>query len=179
MNKKLERQLLTKYPKLLVNLRYKSFETDEGWNSLISNMLEELQNYIDNPVRPVQLNSFHYWWNRRWYAFIWPIVSDDGFKKNWPSLVKFANDKLRFDYYTSTPIEQVTIRIIKSKFGSLRIQGVSGGDDITKGIIKFHEKMSDHICETCGTTNKVKHVLNKDKWEKTLCPDCAKEFKSE
>ena len=178
MNKKLERQLLTKYPKLLVNLRYKSFETEDGWNSLISNMLEELQDYIDNPVQPAQLNWFHYEWNRQWYAFIHPIISDETIKNNWPSLVKLAN-KLFFSHCTSKPVEQVTITIIKSKFGNLRIQGVSGGDDITKQIIDFHEKMSNHICETCGTTNKVKHVLNKNKWEKTLCIDCAKEFKSE
>ena len=177
MNKKLERQLLNKYPKLLVDLRCNSFETDDGWNSLITNMLEELQYYIDNPVQPAQLNSFHYWWNRQLYDFIHPIITDETVKNNWPSFVEWAN-KLFFSYCTSKPVEQVTIKIIKSKFGTLRVQGVSGGDDITKGIINFYEKMSNHICETCGTTNKVKHVLNRSKWEKTLCLDCAEEFKS-
>lgn len=177
MNKRITNKLLKKYPKLLPNLRSNTCEIEDGWQSLISNMLEELQSYIDNPTQDANLNSFHYWWNRRWYEFVWPIVSDNSFKQNWPSLVKFAEDKLRFEYYTKHPVEQVEIMIIKSKFGQLRIQGISGGNNTTRDIIKFYEKMSLYTCEACGTTIGVKLVTNKDKWEKTLCPDCAKQFK--
>jgi len=178
MNKKLTNKLLKKYPKILPDLRSKTFEVDDGWASIITSMLDDLQSYIDNPTQDANLNTFHYWWNRRWYDLIWPIVSDESIKKKWPALVKFAHEKLLFNYYTKNPVQQVSIGIIKSKFGQLRIQGVWGGDATTREIIRFYEKMSNHVCETCGTTNKVKLVLNKNKWEKTLCPTCAKEFKS-
>ena len=177
MNKKITNKLLKKYPKILSNLRNNTFEFDDGWESIITNLLEELQLYIDNPTQDANLNSFHYWWNRRWYDFIWPIVNDEGFKKNWPSVVKFATNKLRFEYYTKKPVQQV-IGILKEKFGNLRVQCISGGDGETNEIIRFYEKMSVHVCETCGTTNKVKHITNKNRVEKTLCPDCAKPFKS-
>ena len=178
MNKKLTKQLLTKYPKLLPTLRSHQFEFNDGWYSIVDNMLNEIQSYINNPSQDAKLNSFHYWWNRRWYDFIYPIINDPSFKENWPRLVKFANDKLIFEYYTNNPVDQVNIMILKEKFGSLRAQGVSGGDEITAEIIKFYCRMSDYVCENCGTTKNVKHVLNKIKWEKTLCPTCAKQFKS-
>jgi len=176
MNKKITNKLLKKYPLILKDLRHNQFETEDGWNSLIDSMLDELQAYINNPSQPHNITPFQGWWNRRWYDFIWPVINDEAFKKNWPSLVKFAN-KLIFEYYTKYPVEQVTISTIKSKFGMLRIQGVSGGDNETREIIKFYEKMSMFVCETCGTTNNVKTVINKDKCEKTLCPDCGKQFK--
>jgi hypothetical protein len=46
-------------------------------------------------------------------------------------------------------VPQVVVEQVKEKFGTLRFY-VSGGDDLTRGMIWFAESMSGRICETCG-----------------------------
>jgi hypothetical protein len=50
-------------------------------------------------------------------------------------------------------VPQVVVEQVKEKFGALRFY-VSGGDDLTRGMIWFAESMSGRICETCGKPGK-------------------------
>jgi hypothetical protein len=64
------------------------------------------------------------------------------------------------------PCPQVIAVQVKEKFGSLRFY-VEGGDDITHGMIRMAESMSELTCEVCGSPGKQRP----GGWVKTLCDE--------
>lgn len=65
---------------------------------------------------------------------------------------------------------QVTILILKEKFGGLRIQGVSNCNDTVYDIICKYEELSLTVCEETGGKGQ---LYCKGNWLKTLCPESA------
>lgn len=63
--------------------------------------------------------------------------------------------------------EQVKVLQCKEKFGSLRFY-ILGGDEFIDGSIAMAERMSSHICESCGNPG----VLNREGWWRTTCEPC-------
>lgn len=79
--------------------------------------------------------------------------------------------------YVHPPVEPIKILQIKEKFGTLRFYH-SGGDEQTRGMVRFVEHLSAYTCETCGENG---NLSNKNHWYKTLCDKHANElnFKNE
>lgn len=65
-------------------------------------------------------------------------------------------------------IPQVEVTQLKEKFGTMRYYTV-GGDERTRGMIRFAEMMSGKICEECGSAGYTRHDLS---WILTLCDSC-------
>ena len=57
---------------------------------------------------------------------------------------------------------------IKEKYGSLCFY-IGGGNQMIDGMIWMAESLSYHICEFCGTTEKVGHTKG---WIYTCCKSC-------
>jgi hypothetical protein len=81
----------------------------------------------------------------------WGFECGDG----WFDLIDELCDSIQryIDQNPSLNVPQVEVEQVKEKFGTLRFY-VSGGDDLTLGMIWFAESMSGRICETCGKPGK-------------------------
>jgi hypothetical protein len=66
-------------------------------------------------------------------------------------------------------VPQVLAEQVKEKFGTLRFY-VSGGDEVTSGMIRLAEHYSERLCESCGIPSK---VTNRDGWYSNVCPVCT------
>jgi hypothetical protein len=79
--------------------------------------------------------------------------------------------KLYLDYEENALVDQVVFESVKEKFGVLDISFV-GGDDVTKHIIKYCERLSWKTCSVCG--DQPSTLFCSTKWRnwsytKTLC----------
>ena len=63
--------------------------------------------------------------------------------------------------------EQVKVVQCKEKFGSLRFY-IYGGDEFIDGAIAMAERMSAHICESCGNPG----TLKREGWWGVTCDPC-------
>jgi hypothetical protein len=66
----------------------------------------------------------------------------------------------------------VTIGLVKEKFGTMRVQAVNGlgcGDPRTRLIIGGAECASAYVCEQCGAS---RDVTTRGRWIRTLCDSC-------
>jgi hypothetical protein len=81
----------------------------------------------------------------------WGFECRDG----WFDLIDQLCDSIQryIDQNPRLNVPQVVVEQVKEKFGTLRFY-VSGGDDLTRGMIWFAESMSGRICETCGKFGK-------------------------
>lgn len=70
---------------------------------------------------------------------------------------------------------QVVTSQVKEKYGGLRFY-TNGETDEQSGSIRLAERMSEYICERCGSTESVKQTKG---WIISLCPKCMKEYKKE
>lgn len=61
-------------------------------------------------------------------------------------------------------VTQVTIEQIKEKFGTLRFY-YQGGDEYIHGAVSLAERLTNHLCETCGGLGK----RRSGGWIRTLC----------
>ena len=62
---------------------------------------------------------------------------------------------------------------VKEKYGSLRFY-TNGESDIIHGMIWLAERMSEYICEECGSTEDVQQT---EGWIVSLCPEHMKAYK--
>lgn len=69
--------------------------------------------------------------------------------------------------YPNAP--DVTIELIKEKFGGLRIHIHANGMKNLFEIVDHYEQMSHKICERCGMLGKLR---SHRPWHKTLCDSC-------
>lgn len=63
--------------------------------------------------------------------------------------------------------QQVKVSQCKEKFGSLRFY-TYGGDDFVNGAIAMAERMSSHICESCGNPG----TMRREGWWNVTCDPC-------
>lgn len=70
-------------------------------------------------------------------------------------------------------VEQVVVRQIKEKFGTLRFY-YDGGDEHIRGLETMAEAMSSRICEECGCPGESRST-EKNRWVRVLCEKHAYE----
>lgn len=60
---------------------------------------------------------------------------------------------------------------VKEKFGMLRMYTEGGTNDEAGLAIQYAEKLSKHICESCGERGTL-GTINGGSWVKCLCEEC-------
>lgn len=73
-----------------------------------------------------------------------------------------------YDYCENNNKDVPCIHQIKEKYGSLCFY-VGGANETIYGMIWLAESMSNHICETCGSTENVGQT---EGWIYTICAKC-------
>lgn len=167
MNKKLQDELIAKYPKIFKDLRY--IECGDGWYTLIDTLCDSIQRLIDNRESMRDLNISH---NERVQAALdgnlQPLkdyYAHAGNPDEW--VAYWVKQKL---LKVPDPIEQVVALQVKEKFGGLRFY-VSGSDKYIRGMIYMAENLSLVTCEECGKPGRPRD----GKWISTLCDEHAHE----
>lgn len=105
----------------------------------------------------------------RYTAMCWGIETGNG----WAWLLDILCLAITEHIRDNKDVEPVVATQVKEKFGTLRFY-YNGGDDYINGAVWFAEKLSEHICENCGTTENVKQ--NDTGWVITLCDKCRLEY---
>ena len=189
MKKKLQEQLLKKYPEffqselpiytgdstkevlentvkllkqeeMVIPIQF-GFECGDGWYMLLDQLMGEIQQYIKykNESLDREFKIQFLWDLQRWFRF------KSRKKGSW-------KEKLAEWIYEKAPKGKphIFIRIdqIKEKFGGLRFY-YSGGDDEISGMVRMAESLSYKICEYCGTTINVGRTQG---WICVVCKDC-------
>ena len=93
----------------------------------------------------------------------WGICCGDG----WYWLIDQLCSALQY-HTDENGFPQVEALQVKEKFGGLRFYA-SGIADELRGYISFAERLSDSICELCGSTE---HVIQTGGWIMTRCAKC-------
>ena len=97
-------------------------------------------------------------------AMCWGFECHDG----WYWLIDQLCSSLQ-NYIDWNGKEQVVATQVKEKFGTLRFY-VTGGDELTSGMIWLAEAMSRNVCELCGSTTDIGQTSG---WIMTSCKSCA------
>jgi hypothetical protein len=71
------------------------------------------------------------------------------------------------DHNSHLNIPQVVAMQVKEKFGTLRFY-ISGGDELTRGMVWLADYMSGRICEICGKEGKVEVIHG---WYECRCSE--------
>lgn len=98
------------------------------------------------------------------------IVGNIGFEhgKGWYHLIDLLCKKLQWDTDMNGQ-PQVEATQVKEKFGGLRFY-TGPTTDRQDSMIEFAESLSYHVCERCGSTNRVKST--RGGWIQSLCQKC-------
>ncbi len=173
MNRKLDKQLCEKYPKIFVNrngdmkstLMCWGFECGDGWFNIIDVLCGQIQHKIDHENKKradaIKFNQMledcshtDYRTFNEYYSF-----GDDAFRLK--KLQTILDEKPR-----EVPDEypQVVAVQVKEKFGGLRFY-VDGGTSEIHNYISFAESISYRTCEECGSPGRA----YRSGWHKTLC----------
>lgn len=102
-------------------------------------------------------------------AMCWGIECGDG----WFWLLDNLCESLQ-SFIDNNGSEQIVCRQIKEKFGELRFYS-NGQNKILFGYISFAGRLSQSICETCGTTENV--IQTEGGWVQTICQKCLSKGK--
>jgi hypothetical protein len=171
MNKELDHQLCTKYPKIFKNRHADmrttamcwGFEHGDGWYNIIDMVCNNIQHHIDQ-TRSRRHDALV--WNRALSRAIRGDFSTYSRLKTWQQ--KWIDEAL-VDPEPQLKVvpeacPQVVAMQVKEKFGTLRFY-YSGGDDFVSGAERMAESMSSVTCETCGSPG----ITRQGGWIQTLC----------
>lgn len=173
MNRKLDKHLCEKYPKIFANRNGDmtttamcwGFECGDGWYNIIDVLCGNIQHKIDyeNKKRTdaIKFNQMledcghgDYRIFNEYYSF-----GDDAFRvKKMETILDEEPREVRDEY------PQVVAVQVKEKFGGLRFY-VEGGTSEIHNFIAMAESMSYRTCEECGSPG---NVYRKG-WHKTMC----------
>jgi len=173
VNRKLDKQLCEKYPKIFANRNGDmkttamcwGFECGDGWYNIIDVLCGNIQHKIDyeNKKRTdaIKFNQMledcrhgDYRIFNEYYSF-----GDDAFRaKKMETILDEEPREVRDEY------PQVVAVQVKEKFGGLRFY-VEGGTSEIHNFIAMAESMSYRTCEECGSPGSV----YRNGWHKTMC----------
>ncbi len=72
-------------------------------------------------------------------------------------------------YLLNNPeVPKIKIEQVKSKFAGLRFY-YSGGDEVIQRMVSLAEKLSEEMCEYCGSTV---DVVKEGSWITNVCKNC-------
>ena len=152
MTPELDQHIIEKYP--LIFSQPCDIGINDGWFDIIDMLCNNIQHRIDNAV------------TQRQYAIEWnEDVNDPDFE--W---TKFGE---REERKVPELVEQVVVKQIKEKFGTLRFY-YDGGDDYIRGLEAMAGSMSSVTCEECGSPGKSRST-EKKRWLLVLCDKHAEE----
>lgn len=164
MNRRYDRYLVKKYPKLFRD-RYKSmretcmcwgFEHGDGWFNIILNLCYNIQSHIDW-TRKNRASALRF--NRA--LMRWVEDMDDrglnhyfsyGGSVNYSMVESSKREPKLRAVVEACP--QVVVDQVKEKFGTLRFY-YHGGDETVDGMVRMAESMSSVTCEVCGNKGKI------------------------
>jgi hypothetical protein len=152
MTPELDQHIIEKYP--LIFSQPCDIGINDGWFDIIDMLCNNIQHRIDNAVM------------QRKYAIEWnKDVNDPDFE--W---TKFGE---REERKVPELVEQVVVKQIKEKFGTLRFY-YDGGDDYIRGLEAMAASMTSRICEQCGCPG-TSRSTKKQRWVLVLCDKHAEE----
>ena len=178
MDQAKDKYLCETYPKLFVERHLPmtetcmcwGFEHGDGWFHIVDSLCGAIQNHIDsgleNHERAVAYNK----------ALADAKAGDYmAFDEYW----KGVGEKVLADARAGVageeprPVpdapEQVVVKQVKEKYGTLRFY-YEGGDDYVAGLVAMAEAMSGRTCEKCGAPGR--NEPRRGRWWSTLCEKC-------
>jgi hypothetical protein len=177
MKQELEEILCKKYPKLLgteseTQLRW-GFECGDGWFNILDQLMDSIQWHlqcdINNQQYTIQRNQTIAAAKEAAEQSDYSLVQDmfhhvfDPFEKE-----ERIQEMLTSELDPVKPLlQQVVVRQVKEKFGTLRFY-YSGGDDTIDGMVQMAESMSSVTCECCGNPGE----SAQNDWITTICKSC-------
>ena len=124
-------------------------EKEKDFANKVISAVEKIEEN-DKPLEPFKLFGIEHYYG--WYGLTLPVI-----------------EEIRL-YNKSNPDNQIQIRQIKQKFGSLRIY-VSDCPDYIEAMIAKAEYESKRTCEICGAGGKTESIND---WYWTLCEEHKK-----
>ena len=155
MTPELEQHIREKYP--LIFSHRCEMSINDGWFDIIDLLCDNIQHRIDNAVK------------QRQYAIEWNDQVNDP-DNDWSDKSSFIK---REERVVPDLIEQVVVRQIKEKFGTLRFY-YDGGDEYIRGLDAMAASMTSRTCEECGSPG-TSRSTKKQRWIRVLCDKHAEE----
>jgi len=158
------------YPKMFSG-KYGGIAVGKGWFGILTQLCQAIQSHVDwratQYKQAINYNKMAHAGqsgNAELFADLCAVeYGDNGFDAEYVKnrLAEILNDPLRV---IPEECEQVEVKQLKEKFGSLRFY-YTGGDDYISGLVSMAESMTDITCEECGAPG----TQGGTGWVSTLC----------
>jgi hypothetical protein len=185
MSPELDKKLVEKYPKMMVNRDAPmtetcmcwGFECGDGWFKILDNLMGNIQNHIDWKIRQrevtIRFNKIReagQSGNTELFADL--IAAEYSDRRLSADFVKQRAQEFMREPLQEVPEEvpQVVLDQVKEKFGTLRFY-YTGGDDTINGMVLMAESMSGVTCEECGNQAGT-NWPEAGGWVRTICESC-------
>jgi len=165
MDKKLQEQLFSKYPKIFAQKDMPMSETcmcwgiecGNGWYNLIDSLCGQLQWNTDQNKYPqvIATQVKEKYGTLRFYY-------------TWEHNEKRRTAKERIEHFIYNILRRIMLKFCRNLYHSDREYGHQ------EGLISFADYTSGSTCESCGSN---KDVTKTEGWIVTLCPECMKAYK--
>jgi len=162
VRKELQNKLYASYPKIFAQKDLDMKRTamcwgiscGDGWYNILEVLCGELQSYVDEPHRNVELYTR--------FLEEATLNEDDEAVKMWEQKLQKAKKSI---------VPQVEAVQVKEKYGTLRFY-TNVYDDRINSLTGFAESMSACTCEDCGSPGSP----DPGGWIKTRCDNCRGEL---